>query len=101
MGLQFAIHFRARAPTTPAAVSFESWHRLGALFVAVLVAGLAVWFSRVTKDPQLRPVRWIVLGSLSPLTDILNASNRADQFRFGRLGRHIHFPALEARSHFR
>jgi heme A synthase len=73
-------------PTTPAAVSFESWHRRGALSVAVLAAGLAVWFARVGKDPQLRQVGWIVLsvfvvesvlgtalGSLAPLTDILHS----------------------------
>ena len=73
-------------PTTPAAVSFESWHRRGALSVAVLPAGLAVWFARVGKDPQLRQVGWIVLsvfvvesvlgtalGSLAPLTDILHS----------------------------
>jgi heme A synthase len=73
-------------PTTPAAISFEHSHRLGAVFAAVLLAGLAVWFGRTSKDPQLRPVGWIVLsifvvegilgaalGSLSPLTDILHA----------------------------
>ena len=74
------------APTTPAAVSFESWHRLGALFVAVLIAGLAAWLSRKSKVPQLRQVGWIALsifviegvlgaalGSFSPVSDILHA----------------------------
>jgi heme A synthase len=74
------------APMTPAAISFESWHRVGALFVAVLIAALAVWFARASKEPQLRQVGWIALsifvmegvlgtalGSLSPLTDILHA----------------------------
>jgi len=74
------------APTTPLAISFESWHRLGAVFVAVLVAGLALWLARASKYPQLRQVGWIALsifvvegalgtalGSLSPLTDILHA----------------------------
>ncbi len=74
------------APTTPAAISFESWHRLGALFVAVLIAGLAAWLSRKSKVPQLRQVGWIVLsifvvegvlgaalGSFSPVSDILHA----------------------------
>jgi heme A synthase len=74
------------APTIPAAIAFESWHRLGALFVAVLLAGLAVWFARASKDPQLRQVGWIALsifvvegvlgmalGSFSPLSDILHA----------------------------
>jgi heme A synthase len=73
-------------PTTPAAISFESWHRLGAIFVVVLVAGLAVWFARATKDSQLRQVGWLALsifvvegalgfalGSFSPLSDILHA----------------------------
>jgi heme A synthase len=73
-------------PTTPAAVSLESWHRLGAVFVAALMAGLAAWLARVSKDPQLRQIGWIVLsifvvegllgtalGSFSPLTDILHA----------------------------
>ena len=73
-------------PTTPAAVSFESWHRLGALFVAVLIAGLAVWLGKASKDSGLRQLGWIVLSifvvegalgialrSLSPLTDILHA----------------------------
>jgi heme A synthase len=75
------------APTTPLAMSFESWHRLGAVFVAVLIAGLAVWLARASKDSQLRQFGWIVLsvfvveallglalGSLSPLIDILHAS---------------------------
>lgn len=74
------------APTTPTAITFESWHRLGAIFVAVLVAGLAVWFARASGDTQLRQVGWLVLsifvveaalgfflGSLSPLSDILHA----------------------------
>jgi heme A synthase len=74
------------APTTPAAISFESWHRLGTLFVAVLVAGLAAWLAKGSKDPHLGQVGWIALsifvvegilgtalGSLSPLTDILHA----------------------------
>jgi len=74
------------APTTPLAMSFESWHRVGALFVALLIAGLAVWLARASKDTQLRQFGWIVLsvfvveallglalGSLSPLTDILHA----------------------------
>ena len=74
------------APTTPAALAFESWHRLGAVFVAVLIAGLAVWLARASKDNQLRQAGWLVLsifvveallgtalGSLSPLTDILHA----------------------------
>jgi len=73
-------------PTTPAAISFEAWHRLGAFLVAVLIAALAIWFARAGKDPQLRQVAWIVLsifvvegvlgtglGSFSPLTDILHA----------------------------
>lgn len=73
-------------PTTPAAMSYESWHRVGALFVAVLVAGLAVWLARATKDSAFRQVGWLVLaiylvegllgfalGTLSPLTDILHA----------------------------
>jgi heme A synthase len=73
-------------PTTPAAISFEHSHRLGAIFVAVLLIGLAVWFGRTSRDPQLRQVGWVVLsifvvegilgaalGSLSPLTDILHA----------------------------
>jgi heme A synthase len=73
-------------PTAPAAVSLESWHRLGALFVAVLIAGLAIWFARASKDPQLRQAGWIglsifvvegilgtALGTLSPVTDILHA----------------------------
>jgi heme A synthase len=76
----------ASAPTTPLAISFESWHRLGAVFAAVLIAGLAVWLARASKDSQLRQVGWIVLsifvveallglalGSLSPFTDILHA----------------------------
>jgi hypothetical protein len=50
------------APTTPAAVSFESWHRLGAVFVAVLVGGLTVWFARVSKESQLRQGGWIVVS---------------------------------------
>src|ERR1700722_4756384 len=49
-------------PTTPTAVSFESWHRLGALFVGILIAGLAVWIARASKDPQLRQVGWIGLS---------------------------------------
>ena len=74
------------APTTPAAISFESWHRFGAMFVAFLIAGLAVWLAKVSKDSRLRQLGWIVLsifvvegvlgialGSLSPLTDILHA----------------------------
>jgi heme A synthase len=74
------------APTTPAAISVESSHRLGAILVSVLVAGLAVWFSKAAKDSQLRQVGWLVLaifvaesalgfalGSISPLTDILHA----------------------------
>src|SRR5580658_298773 len=74
------------APTTPTAISFEYWHHLGAVFVAVLIAGLALWLGRSTKYPQLRQVGWIVLsifvvegalgmalGSFSPLTDILHA----------------------------
>jgi heme A synthase len=74
------------APTTPAAISFESWHRFGALFVAVLIAGLAAGLAKVSKDSQVRQVGWIALsifvvegvlgtalGSLSPFTDILHA----------------------------
>jgi heme A synthase len=74
------------APTTAAAISFESWHRGGALFVAVPIAGLAVWFARASKEPPLSQVGWMALsifvvegvlgtalGSLSPLTDILHA----------------------------
>jgi heme A synthase len=74
------------APTTPMAISFESWHRLGAVFVAVLIAGLAFWLARSRKYRQLRQVGWIflsifvvegalgtALGSFSPLTDILHA----------------------------
>jgi heme A synthase len=74
------------APSTPAAISVESSHRLGAILVSVLVAGLAVWFAKATKDSQLRQVGWLVLsvfvvegalgfalGSLSPLADILHA----------------------------
>jgi len=74
------------APSTPVAISFESWHRLGAIFVAVLIAGLAVWLARAGKDHRLRQLGWIVLsifvvegllgmalGSPSPLSDILHA----------------------------
>src|SRR5580698_5502623 len=80
------------APTTPAAISFESWHRFGALFVAVLIAGSAAGLAKVSKDSQVRQVGWIALsifvvegvlgtalGSLSPLTDILHAL-------FGQIG---------------
>jgi heme A synthase len=74
------------APATPLAISFESWHRLGAAFAGVLLVGSAVWLARASKDSQLRHFGWIVLsvfavegvlgtalGSLSPLTDILHA----------------------------
>jgi heme A synthase len=74
------------APTTPLAMSFESWHRLGSIFAGVLIAGLAFWLVKASKNRQLRQFGWIVLsifvvegalgtalGSLSPLTDILHA----------------------------
>jgi heme A synthase len=74
------------APTTPLAISFESWHRWGAIFAGVLIAGLAVWLVKAGKSRQLRQFGWIVLsifvvegalgtalGSLAPLTDILHA----------------------------
>lgn len=57
-----------------------------AIFVAVLIAGLAVWLARAGKDRRLRQLGWIVLsifvvegllgmalGSPSPLSDILHA----------------------------
>jgi heme A synthase len=74
------------APTTPLAMSFEFWHSLSAVVAGVLLASLAVWLLKVRKNKQLRQFGWIVLsifvvegalgmvlGSLSPLTDILHA----------------------------
>jgi heme a synthase len=74
------------APATPLAISFESWHRLGAIFAGILVAGLAIWLVKARKRRELSQFGWIVLsifvvegllgtalGSLSPLTDILHA----------------------------
>jgi heme A synthase len=73
-------------PTTPTAMAFESWHRLGSVFVAILIAGLAVWLTKAGKRRDLAQFGWIflaifvvegllgtALGSLSPLTDILHA----------------------------
>lgn len=72
------------AQIPPAAVVFESWHRLGALFLLVLVASLA----KAGKHEEIRQFRWIalsvfvieaalgtqtVLRFLTPLTDILHA----------------------------
>jgi heme a synthase len=74
------------APTTPLAMSFESCHRLGAVFAGVLLASLAVWLVKARKRRELSQFGWILLsifvvegllgtalGSLSPLTDILHA----------------------------
>jgi len=74
------------APTTPLAISLEHWHSLGAVFVGLLLAGLAVWLAMARKRRELSQFGWIVfsiflvegllgtaLGSLSPLTDILHA----------------------------
>ena len=35
------------------------WHRLGAAFVAIPIAGMALGLARASKEPQLRQVGWM------------------------------------------
>ena len=79
----------AGAVVPPAAVTFEAWHQWGAVVVALLILGQAVWATKLgISAREAAHYSWMALGaflveallglsasirSLSPLTDILHA----------------------------